>query len=261
MPHKKISGIYIITNTINGKVYIGSAKSIFTRLHRHRYMLDKNKHTNRHIQSSYNKYGASSFTFEIAEITVLDKKIMEEREEFYILSHKANDKRFGYNKRLDCRTNLGIKASDESREKMRISHIGINQSSEAKKKIAISRYREIYKLDSLGIILCKYDSIISASFENNICKQSISSACRGKIPHAGGYYWSFVDCYDVSDKFGEIKRTYKQKKFIYKNTETLETYSKLCEVAKILGKTSSNLTNAFNGRIKNNTKFIRYERE
>ena len=259
MTYKIITGIYIITNIVNGKVYVGSAKSIFSRMACHKYRLSKNKHTNKHLQSSYNKYGGHNFKFDVLELTDVDKKIIQEREEFYINIYGSNNKKFGYNKRINCETNAGIKASCESRKRMSISHMGINQSEDTKRKIAVSLYKEVYKIAPDGIIVCKYDSIISASLENNLPKQNISMCCRGKISHAGGYYWTFINLYDASYKFGKITRTYKQKKFIYKNTETNETYNKLSDVSRITGKSSPVLSRSFSGKIKNNTKFIRYE--
>lgn len=67
MPYKEITGIYIIKNILTEKVYIGSAKSVLSRLNAHKYQLLNNKHFNKHLQSSYNKYGINNFTFELIE--------------------------------------------------------------------------------------------------------------------------------------------------------------------------------------------------
>lgn len=60
-----ISGIYKITNKINGKFYIGSAFNFKTRFLRHKRELIKNKHKNAKFQASVNKYGINNFKFEI----------------------------------------------------------------------------------------------------------------------------------------------------------------------------------------------------
>lgn len=49
--------IYKIINTINGKIYVGSAKYFAGRKGEHYSMLRNNKHSNKHLQNSYNKYG------------------------------------------------------------------------------------------------------------------------------------------------------------------------------------------------------------
>jgi group I intron endonuclease len=259
MPHKVITGIYIIKNIKNNKVYIGSAKSILSRLSNHKYQLNKNKHFNKHLQSSYNKYGFGSFTFNILEETDLDN--LQKLEEYYIKEkYKSNNTLFGYNKRIDCKTNLGLKYSEEHIENLRKSHIGNKHSEESKIKIAESRYKSIYKISDKLEILCKYKSILEASIDNNINSNSISACCRGKLNSSGGYYWSFVESYDKNKKYKKISKINKQKKFVYKNTLTNEVFFKLKDVSEQTGIKNTTLHNMFSGINKNKTNFIRYER-
>lgn len=58
-----ISGIYQIRNKVNGKIYIGSAKSILKRAKQHLYMLVRGRHHNRYLQYAFWKYGIDSFEF------------------------------------------------------------------------------------------------------------------------------------------------------------------------------------------------------
>lgn len=60
-----MKGIYKITNTVNGKFYIGSSKHIPTRIKQHFYQLRRNLHHSAHLQSAYNKYGKDSFIHEV----------------------------------------------------------------------------------------------------------------------------------------------------------------------------------------------------
>ena len=63
------TGIYSITNTINGKKYIGStAKNFKTRYTQHLSKLRSGKHRCKHLQSAYNKYGNDCFLFKIEEV-------------------------------------------------------------------------------------------------------------------------------------------------------------------------------------------------
>lgn len=66
-------GIYKITNTVNGKVYIGQSINIEKRWKRHIYELSKNRHGNLHLQSAWNKYGSSSFVFKVLKICSKEK--------------------------------------------------------------------------------------------------------------------------------------------------------------------------------------------
>jgi group I intron endonuclease len=88
------SGIYIIKNIIDGKVYVGSAKDFNKRKLRHFNDLKKNKHSSIKLQRAYNKYGESNFIFE--EIERFEYSIeIKDREQYWI--EKLNSKVNGYN--------------------------------------------------------------------------------------------------------------------------------------------------------------------
>jgi len=64
---KKVCGIYEIKNTKNGKFYIGSSKSIYTRWVQHKRELKKGTHHNAYLQRSYNVHGEGSYDYSIIE--------------------------------------------------------------------------------------------------------------------------------------------------------------------------------------------------
>lgn len=84
------SGIYKITNTFNGRFYIGSAKEFKSRWKGHEYSLRKNKHSNKFLQADYNKCGSDMFEFTILEIVVGNKSERLKKEELYIKKHYDN---------------------------------------------------------------------------------------------------------------------------------------------------------------------------
>lgn len=75
--------VYVIKNTENGKKYIGSTNDKKTRWSKHRSSLRKNKHTNPHLQNSWNKYGEEVFKFSIIE-KVEDEEDLQNREQDYL---------------------------------------------------------------------------------------------------------------------------------------------------------------------------------
>ncbi len=77
------SGIYKITNTVNGKFYIGSSADINRRFYQHRRALTKRVHRNPILQKAWNKYGPEKFTFEILE-ECPSVNVLLEREQYYL---------------------------------------------------------------------------------------------------------------------------------------------------------------------------------
>jgi group I intron endonuclease len=110
-------GIYAIKNIINNKMYIGSAVNLKNRRRQHFHNLKIGKHHNRHLQSSYNKYGKENFIFIIIEY-VEDINLLTTREDYYIEMYESAKSENGYNKRIISTTNLGLKRSKESRDKL-----------------------------------------------------------------------------------------------------------------------------------------------
>lgn len=88
-----MQGIYSITNTANGLVYIGSAVGIEDRWYGHRWALARQRHCNGHLQRAWNKYGGGAFTFAVVEL-VADKDQLEAREDAMIT---ATPKALRYN--------------------------------------------------------------------------------------------------------------------------------------------------------------------
>lgn len=89
--------IYKITNTKNGKCYIGqSVQSNNKRLTNHRYRLNKGTHPNKHLQAAWDLYGADGFLFEkIAYATTVEELDTLERD--LIQEHQSDNRDFGYN--------------------------------------------------------------------------------------------------------------------------------------------------------------------
>ena len=116
--------IYSIVNKINGKMYIGLTTNKDKRLSRHKRNLNNNKHRNKHLQNSWNKYGKDNFKFEILEKNI-SKNNLSQKEMEYI--DKLNSFKSGYNL---TKGGEGTKGSKPWKNK--------NRRKETKKKISNS---------------------------------------------------------------------------------------------------------------------------
>jgi group I intron endonuclease len=103
------SVIYRIRNLINGHCYIGSSVNIERRWKGHIKSLQLGRHSNRHLQSAFDKHGESAFVFEVLEIT--DDCIP--REQFYLDTLHPE-----YNLSPTARSNAGCIYSAEARARM-----------------------------------------------------------------------------------------------------------------------------------------------
>ena len=76
------SGIYCIFNKSNGKIYVGQSVQLKTRISQHKSELNFNNHSNKHLQSAWNKYGEDAFDFIIVEIC--DEEKLNDHEIWWI---------------------------------------------------------------------------------------------------------------------------------------------------------------------------------
>lgn len=127
------SGIYCIRNTLNGKVYIGSAVKLRARLTAHKNNLTNNTHHSSKLQRAWNKYTPAAFVFEIVE-EVTDTSMLIQREQHYIDTHQSAA--IGYNMSPTAHSLLGFKHSPETCEKLRLINKGKTMSAETRAKLS-----------------------------------------------------------------------------------------------------------------------------
>ena len=166
-----ISGVYVIRNKNNNKMYIGSSIDVRDRWRHHKSELRNNRHGNPYLQKAWRKHGEDAFECFVLE--KCDDKCMRIREEFWIEWYQSSRKPYGYNltaytlqpalgrkhtpeelkamsergkgrkhtpetlKRMS-EVNLGKKHSEESRLKMSLSKRGIPKTEEWKQKASVA---------------------------------------------------------------------------------------------------------------------------
>ena len=132
----KLSGIYSITNIESGKIYIGSSVNMHKRKISHFNTLRNNKHRNRHLQYSFNKYGESAFFFDVVEycpaelLIECEQKWLDFINPDYNIMTRADRKVF----------------TDEHKKRLSEAHIGNKHTQEAKDKIGAASKGNKYRV-------------------------------------------------------------------------------------------------------------------
>jgi len=117
--------IYIITNKINNKKYIGqTTRSLNKRIYEYKAAYKYNKFYNQHLLSAFNKYGWNNFEFSIID-TAQSIEELNTKEIKYINKYQSNNKEFGYNLENGGRNAI---PDIETLNKMSKSHLEIKQT-------------------------------------------------------------------------------------------------------------------------------------
>lgn len=133
------TGVYMIINRVNGKVYVGSTQDCFTHREKvHKAKLKKGNHPNGHLQSAWNKYGEVSFIWKILERVPKDSCI--KREQAWL-----DDFGPEYNKRIIATSNKGAKFSDIARKNISMAQIGLKRKPHTEETKAKMRAKHLGK--------------------------------------------------------------------------------------------------------------------
>lgn len=152
------SGIYKVTNKLNGKIYIGQSSNIEERWKNHLRAKD-----NTHFHNALQKYGKDNFIWEIIEDGLNDSKIRFEREKFWISFYKSNI-------------------------------IGYNMTSGGDRGGSEVLCKKVKQYDKYGKFIKEYVSAAEAARQNYICHQNMCEHCNKKFPSLlGGYQWKYED--------------------------------------------------------------------
>lgn len=139
------SGIYAITNTENGKRYIGSACRLKSRWSTHRWRLEANTHHSPKLQNAWNKSGADKFSFVVLEI-VQDKSMLIDREQAWIDSTKSASAA-GYNISPTAGSPLGVRHTDAVKAARSLALKGRRRPPEVVERIAAGNRGKVISQD------------------------------------------------------------------------------------------------------------------
>lgn len=151
-------GVYKITTIHNKEFYIGSSVYLRGRKYDHFSSLKANKHSNRHLQNVYNKYGRENLIFEYLsncpneDLIELEQLIIDDLNPYYNIRKIAGG------------SALGLKRTKETCEKISNSLKGKKLSDEHKRNMSICKknYKgKIYQYNLNGELIKIWDMNIS----------------------------------------------------------------------------------------------------
>ena len=227
--------IYKVTNSINGKVYVGKTYNFEKRKREHIYDIEDNLPFHRALK----KYGIDNFVWEIIDTAESDEEIIE-KEIYWIkqLNTCIYEKdSWGYNVTLGGEGGVSWNSRPViqfSKNGYKINEFhscahacvetgihrrgiedcarGIYKTSdgflwrfkdewdgkpiEQYKKQPSHRCVEVVQIDLGGKYLNKFSSVTEAAKKTGIGRTLISSCLNGKNFRAGGYIWVYLDDYN-----------------------------------------------------------------
>lgn len=129
------SGIYTITNLINGKILVGESKNVQKRLNEHKTKLRGNYHENDYLQKAFNKYKEENFTFELLE--ECDIQFLLSQENYWCNLLDSHNDKFGYNI---------LQTGPNKVNRKRTKPLTLNQKETLKKSLMGRKFSDVTKL-------------------------------------------------------------------------------------------------------------------
>lgn len=216
---KNLPGIYIITNLLNGKKYVGETLNVKRRIAKHC------KNNCQLIHSAFNKYGKENFDVYVEYFTNFSKEDLWKLEEELIKKFNCltpngyNINPYGVGGKNTEDTKIKISKANKGRKMSVESNLarsnslkgrpapnkGKSPSEETREKLRkamtdaiASGYRvkstPVNQIDLItGEIINTYSGIAEAARQMGVSPSSIKNCLYGKRKTSKGFKWAYVD--------------------------------------------------------------------
>lgn len=212
---KGIPGVYIIRNTVNGMVYVGSAVNLLKRRNEHFADLAALRHRNGKLQRAYTKYGREAFEFVV--FAVIEPGDLIEVEQYLMDALASATRERGYNLSPTAGSTLGHRDSPEALERKRRAqrgrkapklteeqkqhlsavNLGKRHSPESRARMSETRAAKIYTAISPSGEMFVVRNLMRFAEERGLDSSSAYKVVAGKIGQILG--WRFYEGEAVED--------------------------------------------------------------
>jgi group I intron endonuclease len=174
--------IYLVTNTVNGKIYVGKTVETMDRRWT-KHMTSAKRRSNYPFHRAIRKYGTSAFTLQVIATAETDEQLRE-LEIYWIRELRSNDPAIGYNMTKGGDGPAGWVMSEATKKKIRLKalgrpcpkstrdavsrrHKGVPISAEHKRKIAA--HWDLDRRDAQGEVARRVNAIENAKLKDYTC--------------------------------------------------------------------------------------------
>lgn len=202
--------VYIHTNKINGKMYVG--QTIHGDNPKRRWDNGNGYLTNQYFSRAIKKYGWDNFEHEIIA-SKLTKEEADNFEKLLIINLDTTNSSVGYNIALGGGGTLGVKKTEKEKQE---------HSQRMKEKCLDPEYiqmmrnvapkRKVYQFTLAGDFVAEYESAMEAQRQTGIHNGDISKSAFGRVSHAKNYIFLFEeDKNDIAQRVDRYNNTKKLK--------------------------------------------------
>ena len=195
------SGIYMILNKANNKIYIGQSVDVNQRWKQHKADLRHKNHENKHLINSWHKYGEESFEFIL--LCECEESQLNTMEQYYIFCFDSSNSKIGYNKDyggssgrptqyIKEKISNSLKGNSSWNKGLKTGHTPWNKSKKCPEKIKlkISKANKGNIASNRTKVICLntkeiFDSIRQASNKYNLPSANIHKNLQSKIKSCG----------------------------------------------------------------------------
>lgn len=206
--HNGTHCVYIHTNNINGKMYIG--QTVHGNNPNKRWKYGDGYRTQKYFYRAIKKYGWNNFNHEV----VASNLTKEEADNFEILLIKqlqTYDKQYGYNIVMGGPGNLGYHISEETKQKRNKTMEKYFSNPEYIQNMRdVAPKRTIYQFTIEGDFIRSYPSAMEIERQLGILNATVSKCAFGKIPSVSGYIFLFEE--DIGNIMLRVERYRRSKK-------------------------------------------------